>query len=385
MLLKTDTRILGRRGQILADHLTAEQARILLERKEQILIVRGRSGTGKTVVALNVVREFRARENCTAKDVLYICSNTGVKAYIKSQKLCKVWVLGCTNSLSQEEIALIQTFKLVVVDDIHAIKLDTYWQENSNDLYKVLFSFATNNKLEVALFFDPYQDFQEQLPEKFDEELRKLALSCTEGGSLLPQQVQIYTLEKRIRNSREINRFMQANQNQAHAPETFTCMNELEGDDVTYAFIGSNRSETASSVNAILDRLSQRYNRASTVILCDDDEQLMSLRSQLTQRFKRTLQDGKMFPITDTVLCKLEEFGGLEADVVLFLLPPKWGLGNVGSWKYVYCVSSRAILKLEFLLPWNAGDVRHAGCLEKLQQLLELFKQVSICNIYVFF
>ncbi len=377
MLLKTETTILGCCGQILTDHLTAEQARILLERKEQILIVRGRSGTGKTVVALNVVHELKERRNCTAKDVLYICSNQGVEAYIKSQNLCTVWVLQHSNSLSQEQKSLLQTFKLIVVDDIHGIRLDRRWKENSQDIYRLLFAFASMNKVEIALFFDPYQDFQNRLPKHFDEELREVALNCTEGGEvLLPQQVQIYTLDKRIRNSREINRFMQANQNQANTPETFTCLNEQEGDDVTYAYIGNTLGETASTINAILDRLSQRYNKASTVILCDDDEQLTSLRSRLRERFNRKLQDGKTFPITNTVICKFEEFGGLEADVILFLLPPNWGLEHVGKWKYVYCVSSRAILKLEFLLPWNAKKIKDKR-LQTLHQLLELFKQVG--------
>ncbi len=381
ILLKTEAKILDRRGQILTDHLTAEQAKILLERKEQILIVRGRSGTGKTVVALNVVQELHTRRKCTAEDSLYICSNPGVEGYIKSQKLCTVWVLQCTNSLSQEQKSLLHTFKLIVVDDIHAIRLDRHWQENPNDLYRLLFSLVTRNKVEIALFFDPYQDFQGQLPENFDEELRKLSLKCAESGNLLPQQVQIYTLDKRIRNSREINRFMQANQNRANAPETFTCLSEQEGDDVTYAYIGNTLDETVSSINVILDRLYKRYKKASIVILCDDDKQLTSLKLHLADRFNKNLQDGKTFPITDTVICKLEEFGGLEADVVLFLLPPSWGLENVGNWKYVYCVSSRAVLKLEFLLPWNAENAEDDGCLLKLHQLLELFKLVSICRI----
>ncbi len=385
MLLKIQAKLCDRRGQILTDHLTAEQARILLERKESVLIVRGRSGTGKTVLALTLVQELKAHNNCAEEDILYICSNPGVEAYIKSQELCSVWVLQQTNSLSQEQKSILQTFCFIVVDDVHAIRLDSHWQENSDDLYTLLFLLASRNNVEIAIFYDPNQDFQEQLPKSFDEELRHLALNCTEGRSLLPQQIQIYTLDKRIRNSREINRFMQANQNQANAPETFTCMSDVDGGDVTFAYIGNNPSEAASSVNAILDRLYQRYKKASIVILCDDDEQLRSLRFLLTERFNRKLQNGKTFPITDTVLCKFEDFGGLEADVVLFLLPPSWGLQCVGNWKYIYCVISRAILKLEFLLPWRPENVEDIDCLEKLHQLLELFKQVSNFLFWCFF
>ncbi len=45
--LKTRYTVKDRHGDIVIDHLTEEQARILLDRKERVLVVTGRSGTGE--------------------------------------------------------------------------------------------------------------------------------------------------------------------------------------------------------------------------------------------------------------------------------------------------------------------------------------------------
>ncbi len=372
-LLRTDRSLKNYRGKVLMEHLTAEQARLILERKEDIVIVRGKSGTGKTAVALAMIQEAReeAARTGTPPNILYICASAGVQAYVESQKLCTVWNINRTDSLSDKQKCAVKSYDMVVVDDAHAIVPAERWQEDDNDLYKLLFIHSA--RTEVAIFFDPFQDFKDQIPERFDEKLRNLDL-CT-NTNLETDQIQICTLKKRIRNSREINSFIQANQNQANIPERVPCLNEREGDDVTYSYIGSNMGEISSYVDVILHRLTRQYEKASIVILCDEERQLKIVRHQLRRKSNRQIENGRSFPLTGTVMCQLEDFGGLEADVVLFLLPPDWGLEYVGNWKYVYCVSSRAILRLEFLLPWNPTE--HQDQQKKLEQFLELFKAVS--------
>ncbi len=372
-LLHTDHSLKNCRGEVLMEHLTAEQARLILERKEEILIVRGKSGTGKTAVALTMIQEAKAeaiREN-TPRNMLYICASVGVQAFVESQQLCTVWNMNRTDSLSDDQKSTLESYHLVVVDDAHAIVPGERWQEDNNDLYRLLFTHSA--RTEVAIFFDPFQDFTYQLPDRFDEKLRNLALST--NTNLETDQIQIYTLKKRIRNSREINSFIQANQNQANISESVPCLNERDGDDITYCYIGTNIEEIASAVDAILHRLTQQFEKDTIVILCDDKRQLEITQHQLMTKFDRHIQNGTSFPVTDTMICQLDDFGGLEADVVLFLLPPNWGLDFVGNWRYVYCVSSRAILRLEFLLPWDPTENQHQR--DKLEQFLELFKTVS--------
>ncbi len=82
----------------------------------------------------------------------------------------------------------------------------------------------------------------------------------------------------------------------------------------------------------------------------------------------------KTFPAHGIVMSTLDDFGGLEGEVILFLLPPNFGVEDRGNWKYINSVSSRAKQKLEFLLPWDpeVDSVR----LRKTKMFLELFQMV---------
>ena len=361
--LDTDYSLTNCRGKMLMEHLTAEQARLIFEREEKVLLVNGRSGTWKTAVALVLIKEAKEMRKYKQQDILYICASDGVKAYVESQQLCKVWEIGNT-SLSYDRKAALKDFRLVVVDDAHAITLgkcwtkypDSQWEKlDDRDLYKLLFTNASRSESTqtvLAIFLDLHQDYKYQtvgkFHEEFDEILRRVALHT----NLETDQVQIYPLKKRIRNSRGIQSFIQANLNQALIWDDVPCLNENDGDDVTYSYIGSNVKEIASAIDVILNRLTRQYEKESIVILCDDDDQLETLRQQLTI-LNRQIQNATTFPIKEIVMCQMEDFAGLEADVVLFLLPQNWGSEYMGNWKYVYSVSSRAIMRLEFLLPWD--------------------------------
>ena len=369
-LLQPDHPLKNCRGQVLMEHLTDEQARLIVDRKETILIIWGRSGTGKTAVALSMIKEAKV----SPEKILYICASVGVQSWVESQELCKVWNINRTDSLSGDQKSALKSCDLLVVDDAHAIVPGKHWEEDDNDLYKLLFTHSANTRAEVVIFLDPIQDFKDQIPENFQEKLRTLAVKVTKN-ILLPEKIQIYTLTKRIRNSRGIQNFMQANQNQAEFEEEVECLNARDGDDVTYSYVGSRIEDVARSVDKILHSLTRRYDRNSIVILSDDNEQLQKIPQKLKKDFRRAIQNPRTFPIKDTVMCKLEEFGGLEADVILFLLPPTWGLGCVGNWKYIYNVTSRAIQRLEFLLPWDPSENQQRQ--EKLEYFLELFKTVS--------
>ena len=380
-LLKTRYTVKDRHGDVLIDHLTEEQARLLLNRKERVMVVTGRSGTGKTVIALHLVQDARAR-GYTQKEVLYICSSDGLKAFVSSEADCEVWVLKATNSLSKQQTHLLtETVKIIIVDDVHAISLSADWEENPNDLYRLLFTHSAQHEAEVAIFFDPDQDFQSCLPENFDNELRNLAedIARSSHGRMLRQDIKLYTLNENIRNSRQINRFMQANQKQAKVEGSRVCLNEREGDGVIYDFIGNNLEENASYLNAKFRGLVQQFEERSIVVLCDDATQMTTLQTILRDKFEWNLQNSQTFPVKGIVMSMLEDFGGLEGNVVLFLLPPSFGAGNRGNWKYVNCISSRAQMKLECLLPWDPDEdpIR----LQKTRVFLELFQTAVSCIV----
>ena len=80
-------------------------------------------------------------------------------------------------------------------------------------------------------------------------------------------------------------------------------------------------------------------------------------------------QDATQFPVKHLVIDTLENFEGLESPVILFIIPQSWGWGWIGSLKYRLCVVTRAISRLEFLLPWDAS--------QRQQDLAELKRAFS--------
>ncbi len=372
-LLRTRAALKDRYGDVLIEHLTDMQAEVLLGLTERVLVVRGKSGTGKTVIALHLVQQAMAQGK-TKNDVTYICSKVGLQAFVSSQVSCQVTVVKKTDSLETVQKDMLKEARLIIVDDVHAIELGEDWKTNPDDLYLMLFRQATKTGTTVAIFFDPEQDYLMHLPVDFDKELRHLAETA---GGLQTQDVKILTLNERIRNGQEINRFMQANQNQAKVNGTIECLNEMPGDDVTYGYIGSSVDENAKILNAKLDVLARKYHTGAIAVLVDDSDLLREMKDNLTVRFHWTFQDNNTYPVDHVVMCSSEQFGGLEAEVVLFLLPRKVGTdeGRVW-WKYVNTISSRAKDRLEFLLPWEPHDDDKEQ--EKLENFLELFKTVSL-------
>ncbi len=386
-LLRTRSSVRDRYSHILTQHLTETQAKVLLERQERVLVVNGKSGTGKTAIALHLMMDAMDRGGVN-EDVIYICSTEGLKAFVSSMVSCQIMVIKRTNSLTQSQKSMLEKAKMLIVDDVHAIVLDEHWETNPDDLYLSLFTRATRPDTGVAIFFDEDQDYMKNLPDDFDKRLRNLAETVP---GIPVADIKIVTLRERIRNSQEVNRFMQANQNQAKIPGTIKCLNELPGDDVLYEYIGSNLEYSAKILNAKLHALTQKYEDRSVAILCDDTDQLNEMKTLLTEKFHRKFQEDNEYPIQYTVMCCLEEFGGLEADVILFLLPPKFGTGEIKfGWKYINMISSRARERLEFLLPWDPDNYANQDQepWEKLTDLLMLFKKVShvwIMHVHVLY
>ncbi len=377
-LLRTRASVKDRYGQVLMEHLTEAQAKVLLEKHERVLVVNGKSGTGKTVIALHMMAEAM-EEQSVSKDVVYICSTEGLKAFVNSQVSCQAIVLKNTNSLKTHHKNMLTKAKLIIVDDVHAIEVDEHWETNPGDLYLTVFTHAgrPNTSIRVAVFVDEEQDYMKNLPDDFNKRLRDLA-ERTPG--MLSEDIKIVTLKERIRNSQEVCRFIQANQSQANISGRIECFNERPGDDIIYEYIGSSLEDSAKILNARLEALEKKYEARSVVILCDDTDQLSIMKTMLTTNFEMKFQEANEYPIENMVMCSLGEFGGLEAEVILFLLPRNFGLGEVKiCWKYVNVISSRARERLEFLLPWDSvsGRSEDQEQHEKLTDLLELFKMVS--------
>ena len=113
------------------------------------------------------------------------------------------------------------------------------------------------------------------------------------------------------------------------------------------------REARKDHITTLLSRLSslRQYSSQDITILTDNQEGKVWVNEIMKDKYET--QDVTIFPVNHIVVDTLENFEGLESPVILFIIPQSWGSGYVGSLKYRLCVVTRAISRLEFLLPWD--------------------------------
>ncbi|XP_009467229.1 PREDICTED: schlafen family member 13-like [Nipponia nippon] len=71
--------------------LTIKQYQLLSENlhKTRKLYVYGLPGTGKTIVALNIIKKIRLMQQCTKEEVLYVCENQPLRDFVQQKDICQ--------------------------------------------------------------------------------------------------------------------------------------------------------------------------------------------------------------------------------------------------------------------------------------------------------
>ncbi len=135
------------------------------------------------------------------------------------------------------------------------------------------------------------------------------------------------------------------------------------------------KDEGRAETPTLLSRLSnlKQYREEDITILTDSEDDIKWIEDMAKDKY--VTQRATQFPVKHVVIDTLENFEGLESPVILFIIPKSWGSGYVGSLKYRLCVVTRAISRLEFLLPWSSSQRE-----QDLRELKRAFSlAVSIC------
>ncbi len=133
--------------------------------------------------------------------------------------------------------------------------------------------------------------------------------------------------------------------------------NVEEDDDDKFEVDRSDKTEGLTLVSRIRSILSSTlYQERDVTILTENDHEKQSIQEML-RCLKYPTQDATVFPVEHMVVDTLETFEGLESPVILFIVPESWGTGSyIGSLKYRLCITTRAISRVEFLIPWDQTD-----------------------------
>ncbi len=197
--------ITDRYGNIMVRHLSSYQAKVLLERRPTVLIVKAIAGSGKTVLALEMARRLK-RQQGKKKKIVFLCRSKGLAAFVRSQtKGSEVFeaVIEC-NRISELGISFFSQYTDVIVDDAHAIPV--FGEPKSWTMYTALFSSLEKRQGHACIFLDPdMQDYRSCTPDNFVTQLEALA-----GRYVGNYHVKSELLGKILRNSRRICQFTKA-------------------------------------------------------------------------------------------------------------------------------------------------------------------------------
>ena len=374
ILLDCQPYITDRYGNIMVKHLSSCQAKILLGRRSKVMIVASKAGSGKTVLALEMARRIKKQDGTR---IAFFCRSRGLVAFVKSQtKGTEIFetVQECNiQSFAKLNTHLFKQYTDIIIDDAHAIPVQgepTTWK-----MYNDLFSSLRTRKAHAYIFLDPdMQDYRECIPEDFISQLRTLA-----GQYVTEYEVTIQRLGKSLRNSSRICQFTKACMATGSVDELST-VRQIPEDGVFFYSIQGRDAEQGENVT-LLSRLSdilkvkKRYQRRDIAILTDNHEDKTWIKEMLKGNYGTT--EATHFPVKHVVVDTLENFEGLESPVILFVIPESWGTGYVGTLKYRLCVVTRAISRLEFLLPWDPSNRQQD--IEELKRAFSL--QVNRCVV----
>ncbi|KAG9464704.1 hypothetical protein GDO78_019521, partial [Eleutherodactylus coqui] len=110
--------------------LTIEQYRLLSNNLiNETLFVHGPPGTGKTVIALEIIKRIKNRFNCSTSDILYICENKPLRNYVRRYIICKVMTRAWFETLEEVNV------KHIVVDEAQNFRLEKgNWFTKAKDI-----------------------------------------------------------------------------------------------------------------------------------------------------------------------------------------------------------------------------------------------------------
>ncbi len=202
--------LVDRFGNIMVRHLSACQARMLLKRESTVTLVEGKAGSGKSVLALEIMRRIKRQKRDGSK-IVFLCRGRGLAAFIKYQTEWMNIVIE-VQDVSIESVGRLTEIYFgqytdIFIDDAHSIPLTG--NPNYRAMYRCLFlSLSRRPDSRAYIFFDPeMQDYRGCVPADCAKVIRDIAVL-----NLIKRcNVKTVCLGKNLRNSYRICQFLQAN------------------------------------------------------------------------------------------------------------------------------------------------------------------------------
>ncbi|XP_012963096.4 schlafen family member 13 [Anas platyrhynchos] len=329
-------------GSEVLNVLTMKQYQLLSENlhKTKKLFVYGLPGTGKTIVALNIIEKIRSMFQCGQQEVLYICENQPLRDFVIQKNICQ----------AVTRVAFLRkTFndvKHIIIDEAQN------FQDGDGDWYQKALDLTSSPHLPepgfLWIFLDYLQtshSFSTGLPEpRWHDPVESLTKVVRNANSIFCY----------LKNKMEkIVEDPAINIPQKHLQKllrTASCASAVPGFCETVE--EKDKDGIAESVaKCCCTYLKIGYSEEDIAILCYRDDKVEEYREILTLKMKeRKLKIflGKMDGGLEryTILDSFRRFSGLERTIVFGIVPNPLPYQDIIFENVLVCVASRANLNL---------------------------------------
>lgn len=306
--------------------LTTEQFRLVHQQIEvnRELWIKGVAGTGKTLVAVEFMRELRRREKLQRNEILYVCENEGIASQVRKTDLCKAI---CRVTFIYGDFP--QT-KHVILDEVHNFEQPrgTFsWYEKAKDLVR---QHDPDRPGYLWCFIDLCQK-SHSFPSGIPEETR--------------QRPQL-RLRKVIRNSTKIFKHAKKYLVDNDSKDKVEIGHDFDGEDVKIISYSKNETTELDVLHTTLRELfKERYSERDISVLFLKKESIPSddmLSEKLNGLFWKSAKDNDSEEI---VISSVLKYSGLERPVVV-LVNVHRGLSRRYTDSFIYGAVTRAMVKL---------------------------------------
>ncbi|XP_018422452.1 PREDICTED: schlafen family member 13-like [Nanorana parkeri] len=294
--------------------LTTEQYKLLSKKcVKGPFFVHGPPGTGKTVVALEIIKKMKNTFNCSPENILFICENLPLRQYVRSKKICH------TVTRRSFEIKGFPNVKHIVADEAQNFQVENdNWFEKAKRIIE-----DAGGRGVFYVFLDYFQ-------------------LCHTKDTGLPQQERcnIETLTKIIRIPEEIYNYIFESMRKIASEQAFPLMNEIieeteccHGVSGHYELCdGINEAEIVKRVaDTCKEYLSTGYTQGDIAILCSTTNAAKKYRPLFEEEMKEATKKlrARVNPLVKAedimknaiVLDSVRRFSGLERPIVFAINP----------------------------------------------------------------